>query len=86
MPIPKSFAQITQRGIFRYPASVLAPGSALRLLPSIALSSVQAARILTLGDHPIETFIDLLTQEGVENLCLARRSLAGFEVITIGRF
>src|SRR2546422_5732785 len=36
----------TKRGILRYPASVLAPGSALGLLPSIALSSAQADPIL----------------------------------------
>ena len=36
-----------QTGHRRYPASVLAPESALGLLPSIALSSAQADRILT---------------------------------------
>jgi hypothetical protein len=35
------FISETKRGIVRYPASVLAPGSALGLLPSSALSSVQ---------------------------------------------
>ena len=36
----------TKRGILRHPASVLAPGSALGSLPSVALSSVQADRII----------------------------------------
>ena len=36
----------TKRGIIRHPASVLAPGSALGLLPSSALSSVQLGRIV----------------------------------------
>jgi hypothetical protein len=36
-----SFISETKRGILRYPASALAPGSALGLLPSSALSSVQ---------------------------------------------
>jgi hypothetical protein len=39
-------AQHTKRGITSCPASVLAPGSALRLLPSIALSSAQAGPIV----------------------------------------
>jgi hypothetical protein len=36
----------TKRGILRHPASVLAPGSALGSLPSVALSSVQAEPIV----------------------------------------
>src|SRR5436309_15431378 len=36
----------TKRGILRHPASVLAPGSALGSLPSVALSSVQVDRII----------------------------------------
>ena len=36
----------TKRGILGYPASVLAPGSALGSLPSVALSSVQADCII----------------------------------------
>src|SRR5213593_490716 len=36
----------TKRGILRHPASVLAPGSALGALPSVALSSVQAGPII----------------------------------------
>lgn len=36
----------TKRGTFRYPASVLAPESALGSLPSVALSSAQAIGIL----------------------------------------
>src|SRR5262245_50164593 len=36
----------TKRGILRHPASVLAPESALGSLPSVALSSAQADRIL----------------------------------------
>jgi hypothetical protein len=78
--------QKTQRGISRYPASVLAPGSALGLLPSIALSSVQAGRIVIAPHELIETFIDLFTGEVVENLVSHVVSLAGFEVITVGRF
>jgi hypothetical protein len=42
-----SLALQTKRGIFRHPASVLAPESALGSLPSVALSSAQAGRILT---------------------------------------
>ena len=36
----------TQRGILRRPASVLAPGSALGSLPSVALPSAQAGLII----------------------------------------
>jgi len=36
----------TKRGIFRHPASVLAPESALGSRPRVALSSAQAIRIL----------------------------------------
>ena len=36
----------TKRGVFRHPASVLAPEPALGSLPSVALSSAQADRIL----------------------------------------
>src|SRR5213594_3085161 len=36
----------TKRGILRRPASVLAPGSALGSLPSVALSSAQAVPII----------------------------------------
>src|SRR5437867_12832212 len=36
----------TKRGILRHPASVLAPGSALGSLPSVALSSAQAGLII----------------------------------------
>ena len=36
----------TKRGILRHPASVLAPGSALGSLPSVALSSAQVDRII----------------------------------------
>jgi hypothetical protein len=39
----------TKRGILRRPASVLAPESALGSLPSVALSSAQAGRILTVN-------------------------------------
>src|SRR5438477_5042472 len=35
-----------KRGILRHPASVLAPGSALGSLPSVALSSAQVDRII----------------------------------------
>jgi hypothetical protein len=45
-----------QTGHPSIPASVLAPGSALGLLPSIALSSVQAERIVAAGIGSIETF------------------------------
>src|SRR5438093_13708266 len=41
-----SLALQTKRGILRHPASVLAPGSALGSLPSVALSSAQADRII----------------------------------------
>ena len=41
-----SLALQTQRGILRRPASVLAPGSALGSLPSVALSSAQAGPII----------------------------------------
>ena len=41
----------TKRGIFRHPASVLAPESALGSLPSVALSPAQATGILiTVGN------------------------------------
>jgi len=40
------FTSETKRGIVRYPASVLAPGPALGLLLSIALSSAQVGTIL----------------------------------------
>src|SRR5712691_9538367 len=65
----------TKRGILRHPASVLAPESALGSLPSVALSSAQAGRILTAN----------------RNLCPGRRfiwpvlewpHMAGFEVAT----
>ena len=41
-----SFVLQTQRGILRRPASVLAPGSALGSLPSVALPSAQAGPII----------------------------------------
>lgn len=37
----RSWSAQTKRGIFRYPASVLAPGAALGSVPTVALSSVQ---------------------------------------------
>jgi len=43
VPIPKLK---NKRGIFRHPASVLAPESALGSLPSVALSSAQADSIV----------------------------------------
>ena len=42
----------TQRGIRRRPASVLAPGSALGSLPSVALSSAQAGPIIGEQEGP----------------------------------
>jgi hypothetical protein len=42
----------TQRGILRHPASVLAPGSALGSLPSVALSSAQVAPIIVEHEGP----------------------------------
>jgi hypothetical protein len=67
---------------FGYPASVLAPGSALGLLPSSALSSVQVgphcSRSQRRSKRSIETFVDLITRGGVENLVP--------HVISIGRF
>jgi hypothetical protein len=51
----------TKRGISRYPASVLAPESALGLFPNVALSSAQSPRILK---QRTETAIALMrTQE-----------------------
>jgi len=41
-----SLLLLTQRGILRRPASVLAPGSALGSLPSVALSSAQVVPII----------------------------------------
>jgi len=45
VPIPKLGQN--KRGIFRYPASVLAPGSALGSVPTVALSSDQAGSRIT---------------------------------------
>ncbi len=48
LPIPKTK---TKRGILRYPASVLAPESALGSRPRVALSSAQAiASLIPLGN------------------------------------
>jgi hypothetical protein len=46
----------TKRGISRHPASVLAPESALGSLPSVALSSAQAGRILTHESKLLKSF------------------------------
>ena len=72
----------TKRGICRYPASVLAPESALGSLPSVALSSAQADPILIRIQNPVA----LVITEGVENLVLDVVHMAGFEVATHGRF
>ena len=50
-PSRSSLVLQTKRGILRHPASVLAPGSALGSLPSVALSSVQADRIIVEPEH-----------------------------------
>jgi hypothetical protein len=73
----------TKRGILRYPASVLAPESALGSLPSVALSSAQAIHILIRDAKPA---VALVAIEGVEHLVPNACTVAGFEVITIGRF
>ena len=73
----------TKRGILRYPASVLAPESALGSLPSVALSSAQAIHILIRDAKPA---VALVAIEGVEHLVPNVCTVAGFEVITIGRF
>jgi hypothetical protein len=64
----------TKRGIFRHPASVLAPEPALGSLPSVALSSAQADRILVEN----QTFVAFVSPEGVENLVP--------DVVSYGRF
>jgi hypothetical protein len=73
----------TKRGIiFRHPAPVLAPESALGSRPRVALSSAQAGLILNSNPN----VCCLITIEGVENLVPNVCTVAGFEVITIGRF
>jgi hypothetical protein len=84
VPIPKWLHLGNQTGIVRYPASVLSPGSALGLLPSSALSSVQAARHCSHLHQKIETFVDLIIREGVEHIVPTLSPLAGFEVTTEG--
>ena len=51
VPVPKVFHEPTGRRVQR-PASVLAPGSALGSVPTVALSSVQAERIVTFCIQP----------------------------------
>jgi len=68
----------TKRGIMRHPASVLAPGAALGLLPSTALSSVQVGPHCNRLPWLIETVVDLNTHEGVEDLVP--------HVVSVGRF
>jgi len=68
----------TKRGILRHPASALAPGSALGLLPSSPLSSVQVGPHSNRLRWPIETVVDLNTHEGVEDLVP--------HVVSVGRF
>jgi hypothetical protein len=68
----------TKRGTFRHPASVLAPESALGSLPSVALSSAQADRILIENQN----LCCIVKTEGVENLVPTVCPVAGFEVAT----
>src|SRR5690349_21446834 len=70
---PEAVSSLKPHGAsFDTPASVLAPGSALGLLPSSALSSVQVGPHCSRSQHrskrSIETFVDLITRGGVENL------------------
>ena len=61
----------------------LGPESALGSCPRVALSSAQATGILIDG---FQTVVALITIEGVEHLVPNVCTVAGFEVITIGRF
>jgi hypothetical protein len=65
----------TKRGILRHPASVLAPESALGSLPSVALSSAQADRILIENQKTLVAFVNT---ERVEILVP--------DVVSYGRF
>jgi hypothetical protein len=56
-----------QRGILRYPASVLAPESALGLLPSIALSSAQVGAHSIESQEPVENALASAASTGVKN-------------------
>ena len=73
----------TKRGISRHPASVLAPESALASLPSVALSSAQ---VDSHSNQESKTFVALVNTEGVQKPVPNTCTVAGFEVITIGRF
>jgi hypothetical protein len=77
----------TKRGILRHPASVLAPGSALESLPSVALSSVQGGPIIVEQDgvcrkitHPIRRadFRSWPINDPDENFVSADRRLANY--------
>jgi len=77
----------TKRGILRHPASVLAPGSALRSLPSVALSSARVAPIIVEPEgprrkitHPIHRpdFRSWLIDNPGENFSLWNRRIANY--------
>src|SRR5215470_12093585 len=72
----------TKRGIFRHPASVLAPESALGSLPSVALSSAQADHIVSeSGKHAC-----FIRKQRSKNSRPAPLVMAGFDLATNGRF
>src|SRR5437660_4836246 len=73
----------TKRGISRHPASILAPESVLASLPSVALSSAQ---VDSHSNQESNTFVALVNTEGVQKPGPNTCTVAGFEVITIGRF
>ena len=72
----------TKRSISRYPASVLAPESALGSLPSVALSSAQADLILCES----EKHACFINNQRSTNPRPVSLEMAGFELAINGRF
>ena len=66
------------------PASVLAPESGARVASQRC--SVSSAQVDSHFNHETETFVALVITVGVENVVPNICPVAGFEVITIGRF